>query len=119
MDKENILIIDDDKLVCTALKKELEGVGYTADYAMDAEEALSKVSEKKYDIIFVDFVLPRTDGIEVCRKIKEIRPDSIVVFITGKVDKNTIQDEVRFMEEGGESKCLYKPFFENEIAETV
>ncbi|MDP8258944.1 MAG: response regulator [Candidatus Aadella gelida] len=119
MGKRNILVIDDDKLVCIALKKEMETEGYEVDYALCGDEALDKVREKIYDIIFVDFILPKGDGVEVCERIKSVRPDATVVFMTGKVDKNTIASEMRFVEEGGESKGLYKPFFENEIVETV
>lgn len=119
MGDDRILIVDDESIICYALTQELEREGYKADHATSGEEALDSIRKNDYSIIFVDFVMPGVDGIKVCKEVKKIRPEAIVVFMTGRADKSTIYDEMDFMERGGEIACLHKPFFENEIVDTV
>lgn len=114
---EKILIIDDEPIVCRAFKKELGDVGYDVDSALSGEEALRKIKTEKYDLVFVDLVLPGKDGIETCRAIKKVSPASKLIFMTGRLDVDPIFKEVDFVNAGGKTYNLYKPFIEGEILE--
>jgi CheY-like chemotaxis protein len=71
--------------------------------------------EKKYDLVFIDMVMPGMDGVQTCQTLRSINPDSILVFMTGKIDEHTVSREIEFTNSGGESFYLYKPFAEGEI----
>jgi DNA-binding response OmpR family regulator len=119
MAKEQILIIDDEEIIHTGLKRELGQEGYEVDGALDGDQAVEMVKAKKYDLIFVDFMMPTMDGIETCKAIKKISPDSVLIFMTGKLDKDTVWKEVAFQDAGGKLYYLYKPFHKNEILEVA
>lgn len=115
MINKRILVVDDVELVCTAFQRELSQAGFEVDSALSGEEAVKKAKEKKYDLVFIDMIMPGMDGVQTCSALKEISPDSVLVFMTGKIDENTIYREVEFSKSGGESYYLYKPFAEGEI----
>jgi len=112
---EKILVVDDEKIIGTAFKRELSKEGYEVDSVLSGEEALEMVKLKNYALIFVDLIMPGIDGIQTCKAIKEISPDSIIVFMTGRIDKDTIFKEIEFTRAGGKVYYLYKPFVEGEI----
>jgi DNA-binding response OmpR family regulator len=119
MASERILVVDDADIVCIGLKEELGREGYRVDYALSCDEAVRKVRARKYDVIFVDLVMPGKDGIQTCREIRAIRPESKVVFITGQISNGLEEKEKDFMEAGGRIYYLYKPFSEGEILEAT
>jgi len=75
--------------------------------------------KKRYDIIFIDLVMPEMNGIETCKAIKKVSPDSIPIFFTGKISTDINDKEIEFMNAGGEVYYLYKPFEEGVILETA
>ncbi|MCD8553307.1 sigma-54 dependent transcriptional regulator [Seleniivibrio sp.] len=78
-----ILIIDDEKGICTAIKDILEDEGYTADYALTFADGFAQLKKCVYDILFLDIWLPDKDGIDGLRDIKSYFPDLEVVIISG------------------------------------
>ena len=115
MAKKNILVVDDAKVVGSAFRKELGEEGYDVDCALSGDEALEMIKAKKYDLIFVDLVMPGKNGIETCKAIKKASPASMQVFMTGKLDTETITKELEFLHAGGKVFCLCKPFNEGEL----
>ena len=113
-----VIIIDDEKVVCRTIKLELEEAGYLVDCAFNGQEGIKKIIEGQYDLVFVDLILPDTDGVRVCRQIKEGKPDTIVVLISGHVNEIENNKEA-FFSAGGYAKVLTKPFKENEIMDLV
>lgn len=79
----NILIIDDEKSICTTIQGILEDEGYTADYALNFKEGFSKLKDFSYDILFLDIWLPDRDGIDGLKDIKKYFPELEVVIISG------------------------------------
>ncbi len=114
---EKILVIDDEKIVYAAFKKELGLEGYEIDGALSGEEALEKVKEKKYALIFIDYHMPGgMNGVEACKAIRKIDSDLVLVFMTGTVEAGTTTEkEAEFIVAGGKVYYLYKPFLEGEI----
>ena len=66
-----VLVVDDEKLIVKGIRFSLEQDGMEVDCAYDGEEAVEKAKEKKYDIILLDLMLPKMDGLEVCQQIRE------------------------------------------------
>lgn len=70
---QKVLVVDDEQSIVTLLKYNLETAGYIVDVAYDGEEALKKVKEVKPELIVLDVMLPKKDGIEVCKTIRSIK----------------------------------------------
>ena len=79
----NILIIDDEKSICTAIQGILEHEGYTADYALTFCDGFKKLKDGSFDILFLDIWLPDRDGIDGLKEIKKYFPELEVVIISG------------------------------------
>jgi DNA-binding NtrC family response regulator len=80
---KDILIVDDDSLVCDSLKEMLTFDGYAVDTALSAPAALSKVKEDGYNLILSDIQMPGMNGLDLLKEIKGLNADALVVFITG------------------------------------
>lgn len=113
-----ILVVDDEPIIGTMFKRELESKGYDVDVAPDGTAALELVSSNKYDLVFMDIVMPGINGIETCKEIKKTCPDLTVTLMTGKIDRETLDKETDFVNAGGRN-FLYKPFSENEINDII
>ena len=119
MTKAKILVVDDTPIECLAMYKELGDEGYEVDTAINGQEAIKKAKAKKYNIIFVDLVMPGMDGIQTCQAIKKDIPEPIVILMTGHVYSGLREKEVEFVKAGGEYYCLYKPFMPGELVQVV
>ncbi len=116
---ENILIVDDEPLIGVAFQRELGLEGYHVNSVLSGEAALQAVTQKKYDLVLIDKDMPGIDGIETCREIAKICPDAILIFMTGLFDQNNYAKECQFVEAGGRSCNLYKPFRQGELRAVV
>ena len=67
---KTVLIVDDEKLIAQALTEKLASVGFTVETASDGEEALLKASQLKPDLILLDIIMPKLDGISALKKLK-------------------------------------------------
>ena len=102
---EKILIVDDEKLIVKGLKFSIEADGYETDVAYDGEEALEKAKNNRYSLILLDLMLPKMDGMEVCRQIRTFS-DVPVIFLTAKGDD---MDKILGFESGADD-YIVKPF---------
>lgn len=100
-----ILIVDDEPLIVKGLKYSLEHDGYETDSAADGEEALKKYFSGKYDLILLDVMLPKLDGIEVCQRIRE-KSNVPIIMLTAKGDD---MDKIMGFEYGADD-YMTKPF---------
>lgn len=100
-----ILVVDDEKLIVKGIKFSLEQDGFEIDCAYDGEEAISKVSENKYDMILLDVMLPKKDGMEVCREVRGMS-DVPIIMLTAKNDD---MDKILGLEYGADD-YITKPF---------
>ena len=86
MQQKTILIVDDEPAIVKGLKFNLEQQeGYVIDSAYDGEEALQIFDPEKHDLILLDLMLPKMDGMEVCQKIRE-KSDVPIIMLTAKDD---------------------------------
>ncbi len=93
-EKSNILVVDDEEALRTVLSSELRNAGYEVNTASDGDEAISVVQTKKFDLILLDIKMPKVDGFEVLKFIKQNFPSIKVIMLTGFADlKNAIESK--------------------------
>ena len=85
-----VLIVDDELLTIKNLKYSFEQDNYEVESTGDSNEALKKITTTDYDIIILDLVLPRTNGLEVCQKIREISNVPILILSANNDDMSKI-----------------------------
>ncbi|MDY5051645.1 MAG: sigma-54 dependent transcriptional regulator [Candidatus Mucispirillum faecigallinarum] len=91
-----ILIIDDEKNICSAIKGILEDEGYECDYSLNYAEGFRKLQENKFDVLFLDIWLPDIDGTEGLKEIKRHFPEIDVIMISGHGTIETAVDTIRY-----------------------
>jgi CheY-like chemotaxis protein len=102
----SILIVDDEKHMADTLRDTLKVKGHQAKVAYSALEALDEVKKSSFDCVIADILMPKMDGVELCRVIKEIQPKLPVILITG-YEPNKLVNEGK---EAGANAVLIKPF---------
>lgn len=100
-----ILIVDDEKLLVKGMKFNFEQEGYQVETAYDGEEALKLARDKNLDIIILDLMLPKIDGLSVCQKIREFS-NIPIVMVTAKTED---MDKIMGLEYGADD-YITKPF---------
>jgi len=83
MSAEHILIVDDERAIQTSLRGVLEDEGYRVTAVGSAEEALARLADDTPDLVFLDIWMPGMDGLEALAEIKQRRPETAVVMISG------------------------------------
>ena len=78
-----ILVVDDEDIVLRSCTRILSRGNFEIDTATDGAEALRKMEGRPADLVILDIMMPRMDGIEVLRRVKESHPDTEVVMVTG------------------------------------
>jgi DNA-binding NtrC family response regulator len=115
MAKGNILVVDDEVVICKSVQRILSPEGYEVGIALSGEEALEKISQESFDIVITDLKMPGMDGMELLTKIKEKDPEIIVIIITGY---STVQTAVQAMKMGA-LDYIPKPFTPEELIVVV
>ena len=100
-----VLVVDDEKLIVKGLKFSLEQDGMVVESAYDGEEALEYVRKNNYDIVLLDIMLPKMDGMEVCQQIREFS-DVPIIMLTAKGDD---MNKILGLEYGADD-YITKPF---------
>lgn len=118
MDRIKILLVDDEKIILKAYAKELELAGHDVYKAINGQEAIKIAQKDKPDIVFTDLIMPGMDGVEVCKKIKELYPDAEIVLVSGHPE-DAAKNQVNFIRAGGRDEWLRKPLGPDELSNTV
>lgn len=93
--KANILIIDDDFILCNVFKDILEHTGYAAFIAQKEEEILSIAYQEDIDLVYIDLEMPGLDSLDISNKIKKVNPSIVIVLISGYTQQ-IIEEEMNF-----------------------
>jgi len=106
-----ILLVEDEQNVAAFIKKGLEEEFYTVDVAIDGEEGLNIATTSNYDLIILDLMLPKIDGIELCKRLRNsgIKPPILMLTALDSVGK-----KVEGLESGADD-YLTKPFAYSEL----
>lgn len=105
MDKKRIMVVDDDPAILRLLSMNLKARGYEVITATDGEEALEAVQKDIVDLIILDIMMPKVDGVEVCRRVREWS-DVPIIILSARGDE---KDKVKCLELGADD-YLTKPF---------
>ena len=114
MKKGNILVCDDEEGVRETLKHMLDGE-YDLSFASDGEEAVEHVKTHNPDMAIMDIKMPRLNGLEALRKIKELKPGIRVVIITGYESTDVATEAINL----GADDYITKPFRQQKILSQV
>jgi|GEM_PF-3861366 len=106
MENFDILFVDDDREILDLVKKYLTRFGYNIHVVDNAMEAMDMVSGGNYGIVFTDYKMPEVDGLELLSTIKEYKPETVVVIVTGHGTMESAIDAMRF----GSYDYIQKPF---------
>lgn len=110
-----ILVVDDEPVIGQVFTETLKEYSYQVTAVLSGKEALSLVTTTKYDLIFLDLVMPEIDGAELFRRIREIDKQVPVAIITGYPDSELMAKAM----EHGPFIVMKKPFGGKEILEAI
>ena len=111
----HILIVEDEKGIVDFLKQGLEEEGYTISAASDGEEGLKKAIELPIDLVLLDWMLPKMQGIDVCKNIRKEKSNLPIIFLTAK---DTVQETIEGLKAGA-NDYIKKPFSFDELLERI
>lgn len=111
----HILIVEDEKGIVDFLKQGLEEEGYTISAASDGEEGLKKSIELPIDLVLLDWMLPKMQGIDVCKNIRNEKSNLPIIFLTAK---DTVQETIEGLKAGA-NDYIKKPFSFDELLERI
>ncbi|CAA9345473.1 MAG: Mycobacterial persistence response regulator MprA [uncultured Nocardioidaceae bacterium] len=106
-----VLVVDDDQAVRDSMRRSLEYNGYTVDLAGDGAEALAKVPSSAPDVIVMDVMMPRLDGLEATRALRAAGNDIPILVLTAR---DAVGDRVDGLDAGADD-YLTKPFALEEL----
>jgi len=111
---KKILIVDDEESIGIGMSEMLKDAGFSAAFVTSGPEALERIKEGGYSLVFMDMVMPGMNGLETYRKIKQVSDKPRVVLFTGyfKDAERTIFEGVK---EGMIDVYIRKPFFAEEV----
>ena len=107
---KKVLVVDDEKLIVKGIRFSLEQDGMEVDCAYDGEEALSMATDDEYDLLLLDLLPPKLDGLPVCKQIREFSNVPIVMLTA----KGEDMDKILGLEYGADD-YITKPFDNQEL----
>jgi len=110
-----ILVVDDDVRLCSVIDRGLTEEGYAVDTAHDGEEGQYYAEIKDYDLVILDIMMPKLDGLGVCRNLREAQRDVPILMLTAK---DAVPDRVTGLDAGADD-YLVKPFAFDELVARV
>ena len=111
-----VLLVEDNRSLSEMVGEYLESRGFGVDYAGDGVDGLRLASENSYDVVVLDLMLPRLDGIEVCKRMREdAKKSTPVLMLTAR---DTLADKVTGLDAGADD-YLVKPFAIQELEARV
>jgi DNA-binding response OmpR family regulator len=106
-----ILVVEDEHRIANSIKKGLEQEAYAVDVSYDGEEGLDYASTEDYDLIILDRMLPKIDGVTVCKKLREQKNHTPILMLTAK---GQVEDKVVGLDSGADD-YMVKPFAFEEL----
>ncbi len=107
----HILVVEDEKKVASFIKKGLEEEHYSVDLAYDGDEGLYNLAINRYDLIILDIMLPKKNGLEVIKEIRSKKDSTPVIMLTAK---DSLEDKIKGLDSGADD-YLTKPFAFSEL----
>jgi len=114
-EKPRVMIVDDDENLCRTLSLVLNRKGYDVTVAHSGPEAISKVEEQPFAMIFMDIKMPGMDGVEAFEEIQKIRSDAVVTMMTAYAVEGLVEKALCLGAQG----VLYKPVDLKKVMSTI
>jgi heavy metal response regulator len=106
-----ILVVEDEKKIASFIRRGLKEEGYAVDVALDGEEGYRLICENDYDVILLDLMLPKLDGLTLCRQVRQDGIQTPIIMLTAK---SAVADKVTGLDAGA-NDYLTKPFAFEEL----
>lgn len=106
-----ILVVEDEKKIAEFIRRGLKEEGYVVETAYDGEEGLQKIDEHDFDLIILDLMLPKIDGLSLCQKLRQEQNAVPILILTAK---DSVKDKVSGLDSGADD-YLTKPFAFEEL----
>ena len=110
-----ILVVEDEKKLAEIIRKTLVGERYSVDLAYDGATGLKKAIENQYGLIILDIMLPKKDGLEVCRELRARHVHTPIIMLTARA---AIEDKVKGLDIGADD-YVTKPFGLDELCARI
>ncbi len=101
-----VLIIEDEESIRLLLRYDLKAAGYEVELAEDGETGLEMALSRSYDVLIVDWMLPRLSGLELVRKVREMQSQALIFMVTAKDEEQDVLEAF----DVGVDDYLIKPF---------
>ena len=111
---KKIMIVEDERRIARFLQMELEHEGFETESEENGRRAYERIVQEQYDLVLLDIMLPDMDGLEVCRRVREIS-DVPIIMLTAKDD---VEDKVNGLDIGADD-YITKPFAIQELLARV
>lgn len=112
---DNILVVEDDQDIADLVTLSLQEIGLTVEHCLSGEVALDKFAKQNYDLVMLDVMLPGISGLDVCRQLREQKPEQVILMVTSR---NSEIDRVLGLELGADD-YMTKPFSVRELQARV
>ena len=112
---KHILIIEDEEGIIQFLTQGLEEEGYQISSASDGVSGLELFQNQKFDLVLLDWMLPKMTGVEICKKIRELNTKVPIIFLTAK---DTVQETIEGLKSGA-NDYIKKPFSFEELVQRI
>ena len=112
-----VLLVDDEPVLRSALRQYLEFAGHAVDEAFDGDDALAQAQRERPDVVVSDVLMPRRDGMSLCRAMRAHPALSSVpfLFMTARSAEPELSGEIERMADG----CVVKPFEPDHLLEVI
>ena len=110
-----LLIVEDEEKIANFLRRGLLEENYAVDIAANGEDALYKFEINEYDLIILDLLIPKVDGINVCRKIRQVNTTTPILILTAR---DATEDKIKGLDAGADD-YMTKPFSFSELSARV
>jgi two-component system response regulator MprA len=115
VERARILVADDDERIAASVRRALIYEGYEVEVAHDGQQALDAARDRPPSLVVLDLMMPKVDGLEVCRRLRAVGDDVAVLMLTAKGE---VPDRVEGLDAGADD-YLVKPFAHDELLARV
>jgi DNA-binding NtrC family response regulator len=92
---KQVLIIDDEKIVCDMAQRILSQEGYEVETFTDSTQALERIRNKKFDLVITDLKMENIDGMDILKEVNQLHPDTKVIMLTAYATLDAAIDAIR------------------------